>query len=270
MVFLDEYIHVLKVEKIYAYNQGCTCPILAELSDGRRAVVKYPKNSFEEIVLVNEYIAYNIAEAINLSTPNFGIAHIDESITLASSLIDHSIEQFQGVGFFCEYIPSAFKASLGVLKQVENLDESCKLILFDHVVKNSDRYASNVIVAANKIKAKMFFIDHSHAFGDPNWDKNTLSVNDAASPYIWQENLAFYDMLIRAGAPMGETNFIDETQVFKEMITEDLLNGIIQSIPEEWRKKVGKENLLHVEQYIKSRVQNIDKICEMIARERGI
>ena len=36
---------------------------------------------------------------------------------------------------------------------------------------------------------------------------------------------------------MGETNFIDETQVFKEMITEDLLNGIIQSIPEEWRKK---------------------------------
>lgn len=69
---------------------------------------------------------------------------------------------------------------------------------------------------------------------------------------------------------MGETNFIDETQVFKEMITEDLLNGIIQSIPEEWRKKVGKENLLHVEQYIKSRVQNIDKICEMIARERGI
>lgn len=267
---MDEQSYVYKIEKIYMRDQGCTCPILGELTDGRRVVLKYPNNSFGEIVLVNEYIAYNIAKAINLSTPDFGIAHVEKDITLLNSSINYSIEQFQGVGFFCEYIPSAIKASLGILKQVENLDESCRLILFDHVVKNSDRYESNVIITANTVKAKMFFIDHSHAFGNPDWNKETLSVNDASSPYIWQENLDFYDMLIRAGAPIDETNFINESQVFKEMITEDLLSGIIQSIPEEWTKKVGEENLLHVERYIGSRVQNIDKICKVITRERGI
>lgn len=267
---LNEYSFVKRIRKVYTKEQGCTCPASVELADGRKAILKYPKNPYGEIVLVNEYLSYNIAREIGLTIPDFGIALIAEDATLEPQVADsYGIDLFEGVSFFCEYIPATIKASLGVLKHVENLDESCKLILFDQIIKNCDRYASNVIITTTAA-TKMYAIDHSHAFGNPEWDNGTLVFGDELSPYIWQENNDFYDMLIRAGGSVQESDLNKTCRIIEKNITEEFLKDVIQSIPVEWSEKVGHNNLQYVKRYILNKVKNIDKICETIMKERGI
>ena len=268
---MPEYGFVDRIKKIYSVERGCTCPAHAILNDGTEVILKYPKNQLGVITLVNEYIAYHVAKAVNLTSPNFKIVNIGDNIVLDLEVAaTHTVDEFVGVGFACEYIPAAVKASRSVLQATDNLKEACKMILFDEVIKISDRHEANVIISTNKNDPKMYAIDHSHAFGDPDWDSSTLSLGDADSPYVWRENFAFYNLLERAGAPMSLEDFDEARQVFTDSIKADLLENIIGEIPTEWRTEVGEGNLQSVKNYILYRVDSLDKICEMIMRERGV
>lgn len=268
---MPEYERVQKILKVYDIEQGCTRPVLAELESGSKVILKYPKNSFRNIILINEYIAYSIAKLINLSTPSFGIAVVDDNTQLIGSADGVlPITTFEGVCFFCEYIPTTIPASFNVLKRVSNLDEGTKLILFDAIVKNSDRYTSNVIVTANMPEPKMYIIDHSHAFGDPEWDDTTLSLHDECSPHFWQENSDFYEMLIRVGVPASSDCLQEVSREIQGCITEEQLGMILGELPDVWTNGIEAKNLQQVFRYVIHRVQKLDNICEMIIKERGI
>lgn len=269
VVFLLECLNVRKIEKLYDREQGCTCPILVELENGAKAILKYPGNPHGIIVLINEYIASCVAKIIELPCPNFGIAVVDGSTLISEELTHRELKEFLGTGFYTEYIRSAVKASASVLRQVENIKDGCKLILFDEIVKNSDRHASNVLVTAT-LKPRMFAIDHSHAFGDPEWIINDLSLGDIHSPYIWQENYHFYDMLIRAGASVLPSDLEETKQFIQANITEESLDRIIDTIPEVWASEVSEDQIKHAKVYILNRVNNLDAVNAMIIRERGV
>lgn len=116
----------------------------------------------------------------------------------------------------------------------------------------------------------IFAIDHSHAFGDPEWTIGDLSLNDIESPYIGRENLPVYNMLIGAGAPVTPAQLETDRTFIQERITEDSLSHIFATIPTEWITAVGSENIAHLYQYILNRVQNLETICNMINQERGV
>ena len=113
-------------------------------------------------------------------------------------------------------------------------------------------------------------IDHSHAFGDPEWSISDLSLNDIESPYVWRENMPVYNMLISAGAPVTPAQLEIERNYIQARITEEALTHIFATIPTEWVNEVGTENISHLHQYILNRVQNLEAICNMINRERGV
>lgn len=260
---------VRKIEKVYTEEQGCTCPVVVILDDGQKAIFKYPKNPLGIIVLVNEFIAYSVLKAMGLSSPNFGVAVVDEETQLNDEVADtHTLGDFVGSGFYCEYIPSTVKASLRVLRGAKNLNEGCSVILFDAIVKNHDRYDANIIVSL--ADAKMYVIDHSHVLGDPEWSHETLSLDDADSPFVWEANREFYDLLIRAGAPMESRDFEDAIARIREKVSEELLEEIVREIPAEWESEVGEHEIAHAKNYILKRVENLDKIHNMIKRERGV
>ena len=266
---MADYKKVQKIEKVYVKDQGCTCPAEVKQLDGRKAILKYPRNPLGMIVLVNEFIAYGILNAIGLSSPNFGVATVDETTILSDVVAStQSLSVFVGNGFYCEYIPSAVKASPRVLRHVKNLNDGCSLVLFDAIVRNCDRYSANILVSATD--SRMYVIDHSHVLGDPEWSHETLSMNDADSPFVWQENREFYDMLIRAGAPMKSSDFEDAIERIREKVTKELLESIVRGIPIEWASEIGETEIVHAKKYILNRVENLDRIHNMIMRERGV
>lgn len=257
---------VTRIIKTYDYVHGCTCPILVQLDDGRQAVFKYPNNPQGIIVLFNEYISYQLAASIGITCPAAGLAEVTNSTTFG----DSDITRYVGIGFYSEYIPVTIPASLSVLKRVGNLDEACSILLFDEIVKNNDRYANNVLISANATPARLYVIDHSHTFGNPNWDQSSLSFNDLMSPYVFRENEEMYNMFSCAGADFSRKKLISEAQRIQSVLTEDCINACFKNIPCEWLHEIGEDKTQYAKQYILNRTNNLNMICDMICRERGV
>ena len=256
---------------IYKVDAGCTCPVLVKLDNESRAVLKYPRNPQGMVVLLNEYITGHLAKVIGLTTPHFGIAVVDDNTTLDTNLSSGlSLENFRGIGFYSEYIPKTAPVSARALRHATNLNETAKIILLDHIVKNCDRHVGNLLITTNLTDPVIYAIDHSHAFGDPDWNIADLSLNDIASPYIWRENMSMYNMLISAGALVTPEQLDSERCLIQAHITSDFLNNVFASIPSEWVNIIGSENVSHLRQYISNRVENLEAICNMINQERGV
>lgn len=266
----EECRTVNMILRIYEIEAGCTCPALVKLDDESRAVLKYPRNPQGMIVLLNEYITGYLAQAISLTCPDFGIAVVDNNTTIDKNLSPNvSLESFVGIGFYSTYIPNVVPVSARALRHAHNLNETARIILLDHIVKNSDRHEGNLLITTNSTLPIVYAIDHSHAFGDPNWSIADLSLNDTDSPYIWRENQPMYNMLINAGAIVTPEQLDMERRLIQERITNDYLNHIFSTIPAEWVTTIGPENVSHLCQYILNRVNNLEVICNMINQERG-
>ena len=209
-----------------------------------------------------------LAKEILLTTPLFGIAEVDSNTIIATSV--GMLSKFEGVGFFAEYLPLTAKISSRIARHISNLDETCKMLLLDAIVKNGDRSSSNVLVDIRNDSRKMFAIDYSHAFGDPEWTPTTLQIGDYDSPYVWRENQDLYDMLHQANADISLPRLQTEASFIRTRINEDIVHKIISTIPSQWAEAIGSTNILYAGEYVLSRVDSIDKICLMINKERGI
>ncbi len=263
--------HVSKILNVYTLNQGCTQPASILLDDESKAVFKYPQNPMGIIVLFNEYITYCIAKAINLCIPEFGIAVVDDETQLDEELSKtYPLMLFKGTGFYCSFIQKSVPVSAKILKYACNLNETGKIILLDHIVKNSDRYSENMRLEMSGPSPKMYIIDHSHALGDPDWDTTTLSLCDSKSPYIWRENFELYTLLINAGANVTPDTLGADCEFIQAHITEEVLDGIFSSVPSVWREAIGEFNVKHAQHYILNRVKNLQTICQTINKERGV
>lgn len=267
------YANIPRVEKIlkkFSANEGCTYPLLVQLSDGRKAVYKYPNNCHGPIVLINEYIAHRMINAVGLSSPSCGIAFVDDAVEFADDIASQPTSTlYQGKGFFSEYINKAVPISFRATKHAQNLHETCRLVLFDHILMNCDRYPQNLLLDATNGNAKFYAIDHSHVLGDPDWTTREFPFNDACSPDVWQTNFAVYDSLIHAGAPFSRETLIAEGQHIQECLPANLLYDIFAAIPREWLVDISPEKVMQAQRYILTRIQNIASICQTICEERG-
>ena len=82
-------IHVDEITKQYEIESGCTCPVLSVLSNGTRAIYKYPNNPQGKIILFNEFFSCSIAEILQITSPRFGIAFSDEHTKVCKEKIDY-------------------------------------------------------------------------------------------------------------------------------------------------------------------------------------
>lgn len=260
--------HVDRITKVFTPDEGCTQPILVNLDTGYDAVEKYPENPQGILSLFNDYFASRIALLAGLTLPEPGMAVVDDKSSIGSCV--GNLTTYMGVGFYSKYIKKATCASRRAMGHVDNLDESCRMILVDAIVCNIDRHSSNVLVSYSKDQIKMFIIDFSHAFGGSDWNIDTLKIGDALSPVFWQENKDFYRLLINAGADISRERMALETNYLQNCITEESLNIIISEIPDEWTKKIGQNKIEHAKQYVLKRVSDLTQICEMINQERMV
>lgn len=250
-------------------ENGCTKPLNCKLETGEIAVVKTFNNLQSNIVLVNEIISYEIALLLGLPVPDSGICLIDDE-TNGIEILDDITQK--GKGFYSKRINKAtILNSNKMVDLIENKKDILKLIIFDHLVYNSDRNAGNIILKFQKQNLLLNVIDHTHVFNKQClWNKYELircrEEKDFLDTKILTNNSYLYNMFFQK-IPIKLEDLLEISAKYKELINKNILKEIIDKIPKEWElKKEDSEELI---EYLLYRLNNLDEMCSIIMKFRG-
>ena len=153
-----------------------------------------------------------------------------------------------------------------MIRRIEVLITFLKILLFDHVVFNTDRNPGNLLVRFFKGDVSLKVIDHTHVFiNQALWDasclKRAMRENDLLDTKVLEYNSYLYQMFFHNFSITKEM-LKEESLVFKSKISRDTIVGLINEVPDEW--KPDKKDLDELVKYILYRVDNLDIIISTI------
>lgn len=259
------------VTKLLRRIKAATEPFEGIIGD-KRAFIKAPNGVWGNKVLINEFICLKLAQKLRLPIPNGGICIIDDNTNIDNIIdeIDYD-ENINGVCFFSERIEKSnpIVNSLKVIENIVNKSDINKIALFDHIIYNEDRHEGNILIqhSTNFGSFTMYIIDHSHVFNlKHNWNKekleNLIEENDFKDTKIMMlNNDTLYKNFFELGI-LDEDLLKEESEIFKSIINENLLDDIISQIPNEWISNY--DDIIALKKYILYRVSNIDYMVQII------
>lgn len=263
---------IIEVEEIFKIvEQGTTLPVKCRLKNGMDVIVKYMKNPWGQQVLLNEWLGSNIADIIGLTIPEYGICNLTKKVIVNTNENDEIDERNAGLAFYTKY----YSKTIPVKQQRLILDSVCnketeKLILFDHIVNNNDRHVGNLLCDISK-GATLYTIDNSHIISlepkVPFVYEEMIDDKEIISNRVLQSNSEIYDLLSRTTG-FSENEMRLCALEAKSSLSMDVIEEIIESIPEEWVNSVGKDKTNRLFGVIKKRIAMLEEIAEMIIRER--
>lgn len=270
----DMYSKVKQIIKVY--EQGVTMPLLCALEPHNSlAVVKYPFNPLGNHVLINEWIAHNIAKEIQAPVPEFGCCILDEKSEFNDAF--SMTAEFDGIYldkrnygccFFSAWLQKVTPMKPVYLPVMQNADEFDVMLLLDYIVGNVDRHEGNILFStADK---KFYAIDYSNIFcSQRGWNKDTLKQEilkkDYLSSYLLSENKTVYALFWNI---LQYEKLYHDAQAIKLKMTDEKLKEIIDSIPPEWNSYITPEEKYLLREYLHNRIQNIDTFCNYIEQGR--
>lgn len=261
MIFINEPI--IK-QLCYNISIGSTEPKFAILEDGTQVIVKLMNGPEGNLVLFNEYLCYRLAILLDIPMPHSGICIMNE----ATEIQDTGIANTRNFGkaFYSTYMPKTTKLVPTIVNRMKNKDDFIKVLLFDHIIFNTDRNPGNLLVRFCKDDISLKVIDHSHVFINQTfWNFNCLKrairENDLLDTKILEYNNYLYDMFFHA-IPVTKELLEKESLHFKNKINSDIILEHVQNIPDEWKPK--QEDIDALVEYIMYRVENLDVIVSTI------
>lgn len=259
------FINEPKISQLcYNMNLGSTHPKFAILEDGTQVVTKLYNGPEGNLVLFNEYLCYRLAILLDIPMPRSGICILDSS----SEIQDEELATSHNFGkaFFSEYMPKVTKLLPTIISKMRNKEDFVKILLFDHVIFNTDRNPGNLLVRFCKDDISLKVIDHTHVFINQTfWDssclKRAMEENDLLDTKVLEYNSYLYEMFFRNFSVTKEM-LEKESSVFKSKINRDTIIELIDIIPEEWQPK--QKDIAELINYILYRVDNLDVIISTI------
>lgn len=261
-----QFLHVDKIKR--HMGNGCTEPLLAVLSNGEKqlhAVIKTQDNIQGSLTLLNELVCYKISYALNILMPESGIAFIDNDTQVKEGLItDEDI----GACFYSKYIDKTTILNEAIVDLISNKAIYEDIILFDHLVYNKDRNRGNLLITTGKAEKLLYAIDHSHVFKNETiWDgiclEQGIACNDYLDKDIVKSNEYLYGIFNR-NKNISMNSLLEASKKFKKVITKDFLDEIMGDIPKSW--VISYDDLKVLKKYLLYRKENINEMCEMIAK----
>lgn len=262
------YLHIDKV--LGEFKDTSTMPLDCTLNNNLRVIFKYFDNQEGVLSLINEWISYQLALKLNLPIPKAGLA------CLEFQKISNSIPSYvrEGLGFYSTRVDNILNLranSANILqKRCSNLQDFPRILLFDHLIFNTDRNPGNLLF--NFVENKIYIIDHTHVF--PNrtiWNKNKLqqciNENDLVDTSVmeWNEHLyrMFFDIL-----SIKNMNLFDVANDFQNTLSRDFIYNVVHSIPDEW--VIDCADLDMLVEYINYRLDNLNTICNTILNYKEV
>lgn len=261
MIFINEP----KISQLcYNINLGSTEPKFAILEDGMQVITKLYNGPQGNLVLFNEYLCYRLAILLDIPMPRSGVCILDSS----SEIQDENLADSHNYGksFFSEYMPKATKLLPSVIGKIRNKEDFVKILLFDHIIFNTDRNPGNLLVRFCKDDISLKVIDHTHVFiNETLWDANCLkramAENDLLNTKVLEYNTYLYQMFFQNFLITKEM-LEKESLIFKSKINRDIIIEFIGCIPDEWKPK--QKDMDELVNYILYRVDNLDAIISTI------
>lgn len=248
----------------YNMKIGSTEPKFAILDDGRQVITKLYNGPEGNLVLFNEYLCYRLAILLDIPMPRSGICILDSSSEIQEDELAST--RNYGKAFFSEYMPKVTKLLSPIIGKMKNKEDFVKILLFDHIIFNTDRNPGNLLVRFCKDDVSLKVIDHTHVFINQTfWDANCLKrameENDLLDTKVLEYNSYLYEMFFHNFSITREM-LEKESLVFKNKISRDIITEFISFIPDEW--KPTQKDLDELVNYILYRVDNLDVIVSTI------
>jgi len=209
------FINEPKISQLcYNMNLGSTEPKFAILEDGTQVVTKLYNGPEGNLVLFNEYLCYRLAILLDIPMPRAGVCILDSSSEIQDETLADSHNY--GKAFFSEYMPKVTKLLPTIIGKMRNKEDFVKILLFDHIIFNTDRNPGNLLVRFCKDDISLKVIDHTHVFINQTfWDANCLKramdENDLLNTKVLEYNTYLYQM------------FFQNFSVTKEMLEKEQL-----------------------------------------------
>lgn len=274
--------HMSHVEQIIkGYPCGITMPLLCLLENAQLAVVKYPYNQVGNQVLVNEWIGNKIATQIGVPVPLTGCCLIDQESAYGAEFQDELIsgeasfdERNYGIGFYSQFIANSVPLQTSNIRNLVNIEDFWKMLLFDQIICNIDRHKGNVLYSL--VERKFYAIDCSNVFNSQRgWTEQSLLDSIKENRYANLElllptaNGEIYDYFWNnvKTAPDQILNLAIQVQ---KALEPQVICTIIESIPDEWKEWLGQSKIVAMEQYLNYRIMRIIDTATLIIHERGM
>ena len=129
--------------------------------------------------------------------PVSGICVMDETTEIQDPSIASS--QNYGKAFYSTFMPKTTKLLPSIIGLMKNKEDFIKILLFDHIIFNSDRNEGNLLVRFYKGDISLKVIDHTHVFiNQALWDsaclERAMEENDLLSTKVLEYNERLYSM----------------------------------------------------------------------------
>lgn len=260
-VIAIRYKHIKTVQ--HDIGNGITEPKLAMTDDNTPVVIKTYNGPEGPLVLFNEYFCYRLAILLDIPMPISGICLIDQDTFVYNNCITPS---HYGYGFYSTYLNKSVTLVDTIIPLVKNKEIFYRILLFDHIIFNTDRNPGNLLVQYYKSNITLQVIDHSHVFiNQAIWDasclKRAISERDYFHTNVIENNKILYSMFFH-NMSIKEENFSDIKVSFRNKITDEILRSFISDIPHEWLPP--DRDIDALVEYILYRVEHIDEICTTI------
>ncbi len=247
----DQYEYILKNQKVYENGQ----------------FIDY------NCMFLNEMLAFQMANYLEVPTPEAVVAKIDEETIESDPTIRFAYKFEKGKYFATEELkqlennvmnnyqqlvqmgkPYILKSWNKFFKDVHNKEDIASILAFDILIANFDRYNNrgNILIS-NANGRKIYAIDHGHSFFSPIWNDNKikcLTMGEVTHQYIISFATSIVNIMkqhkacgsgIIFGALEQHINLEDvDNHSFKEIvlkiktITENMIIDWCNNIPNEW------------------------------------
>lgn len=166
------------VQHLGSVPTGYSKPQLVQLNDGLTYVMKFVNNPTGMKVLVNEYVAAQIAELLSLPVPPSRVVPVSDSFIKQSPELS-ALHFMPGNAFASLYIENCFYPSQSFLQtsinEIVNRDMLAGIIVFDVWLSNTDRKQKNMLVKPlDNGLYYVYMIDHGRCFANSNWTLKSL------------------------------------------------------------------------------------------------
>lgn len=275
------------VRKIYVdtfldyLGQGVSKPALVIADDSEKYILKTQKvvengNMVNyDCMFLNELMAFQIADYLDVPVPEGAIAQLDKILIDNDPSIMFVHKFYEGRHFASlevkdvennladnyqelmrmnkPYISRSWNA---FFNNIRNPEKISNIIAFDLLIANFDRYGNtgNLLVADTERGRELFSIDHGHAFFSPMW--NTGKIEALRSPIDHQDyyNLFVNEILRNNVGVFGLANGLGEVfraiepnidlndvknHSFQEVVYK--IEGITESLVDEWLDIIPNE-----------------------------
>ena len=247
-------------------GNGCTVPFVVWCDDGKTYVVKFPGNEQGIKTLVNEFIASNLCEYLEL--PIFDYNLIKVKMSDYNDKTKNEIIPLEGTAFGTLYNDNALTIlNSRMISKASNKNDAIKILIFDLLIGNYDRNKGNLMI--DSISKKIFMIDHTHIFDlGTLWDEFQLPRLIVEKFDINKLNKFNFNNIIES--IKIDEEFKNELNKFVKKvknINREFIKNIMKNIPNDWNVSDKEKNLLI--DYIYNRFNRVDEILDLLNIKGG-